>query len=131
MSSDDIPDRVFAFLAEAIETVPQLEALLLLWDTHRPWSADELAARIYVQAETAAAILQALQRRRLLREVEGAVPIRYEYDSGWDPSGERIAEIARAYRQHVVRLATFIHAGASSSVREFARAFELKKGSDS
>ena len=32
-----------------------------------------------------------------------------------------------SYRRHVVRIATFIHAGASQAVREFARAFDLKK----
>jgi hypothetical protein len=36
-------------------------------------------------------------------------------------------EVAAAYRRHLVQLATFIHSGASPAVREFARAFDLKK----
>jgi hypothetical protein len=36
-------------------------------------------------------------------------------------------EVAAAYRRHLVPLATFIHSRASTAVREFARAFDLKK----
>jgi hypothetical protein len=36
-------------------------------------------------------------------------------------------EVAASYRRHLVPLATFIHSRASTAVREFARAFDLKK----
>jgi hypothetical protein len=127
MSREEIADDVFEFLAQRIDSVPQLEALLLLWEEPtRAWSAPELAARIYVEASVAAHVLASLQRRQLARELPGPEP-RWAYDHAWDPSGKRIAQVALAYRRHVVRIATFIHAGASQAVREFARAFDLKK----
>ena len=47
--------------------MPQLEALLLLWENpQRLWSEEELAARIYVGRPVAATILQALQRQQLV-----------------------------------------------------------------
>jgi hypothetical protein len=104
MTSPEIPARVLQFLAERIDTVPQLEGLLLLWeDPQRLWSEEELAGRIYVGRAVAATNPQ------------------------WDPSGEVMAEVAAAYRRHLVPLATFIHSRASTAVREFARAFDLKK----
>jgi hypothetical protein len=127
MSREEIADDVFEFLAQRIDSVPQLEALLLLWeDPARAWSAPELAARIYVEPAVAAGVLASLQRRQLTRALPGAEP-RWCYDTAWDPSGKRMTEVAEAYRRHVVRIATFIHAGASQAVREFARAFDFKK----
>jgi DNA-binding FadR family transcriptional regulator len=127
MTSPDIPPRVLQFLAERIDTVPQLEALLLLWENpQRLWSEEELAARIYVGRQAAATILQALQRHQLVT-AEPAPTVRYRYNPQWDASGEVMAEVAASYRRHLVPLATFIHSRASTAVREFARAFDLKK----
>jgi hypothetical protein len=127
MTSPEIPARVLQFLAERIDTVPQLEALLLLWENpQRPWSEEELAGRIYVGRSVAATILYSLQRQQLVT-ADPVSPVRYRYNPQWDPSGEVMPEVAAAYRRHLVPLATFIHSRASTAVREFARAFDLKK----
>jgi hypothetical protein len=127
MTSPEIPARVLQFLAERIDSVPQLEALLLMWENpQRLWSEEELAARIYVGRQVAATILQSLQRQQLVT-AEPDSAARYLYNPQWDPSGEVMPEVAAAYRRHLVQLATFIHSRASTAVREFARAFDLKK----
>jgi hypothetical protein len=127
MTSPEIPARVLQFLAERIDTVPQLEALLLLWENpQRLWSEEELAGRIYVSRPVAVSILQALQRQQLVT-AEPAAAVRYRYNPQWDSSGEVMPEVATSYRRHLVPLATFIHSRASTAVREFARAFDLKK----
>jgi hypothetical protein len=126
IGSPDIPEHVLQFIAEKIDTVPQLEALLLLWENKgRTWDCEELAARLYVRREVCGDVLNALQRRNLVK-AEGAPP-RYSYDPSWDESGELMAQVANAYRRHLVQVATFIHSRGSSPVREFARAFDLKE----
>ena len=62
-----------------------------------------------------------------MRVAEPAEPPCYRYNPQWDPSGQVMPEVAAAYRRHLVQLATFIHSRASTAVREFARAFDLKK----
>jgi hypothetical protein len=127
MSSPQIPAAVLQFIAERIDTVPQLEALLLLWENpQRAWTDEQLAARIYVSRAAAAQILQALQRQQLVA-TEPTQATHYRYNPQWDPTGEVMREVAAAYSRHLVPLATFIHSRASSAVREFARAFDLKK----
>jgi len=124
MNSAQIPANVLQFIAERIDTVPQLEALLLLWeDPQHAWSEEDLAGRIYVSRQVAAQTLQALQRQDLV-VAESSL---YRYHPQWDPTGEVMPEVAAAYRRHLVQLATFIHSRASTAVREFARAFDLKK----
>jgi hypothetical protein len=127
MNSPQIPANVLQFIAERIDTVPHLEALLLLWETQqRSWTEEEVAARIYVSRPVAAQILQALQRQNLVTP-DSAQSVRYQYNPQWDPTGQVMPEVAAAYSRHLVQLATFIHSRASTAVREFARAFDLKK----
>lgn len=127
MNSPQIPAHVLQFIAERIDSVPQLEALLLLWENlQHAWTEEELAARIYVSRQVAAQTLQALQRQNLVL-AESVEPPRYRYNPQWDPTGQVMPDVAAAYRRHLVQLATFIHSRASTAVREFARAFDLKK----
>jgi hypothetical protein len=126
MSPADIPQHILAFVAASIDSVPQMEALVLLWENQaRAWSVEEIAARIYVSKDVAAEIVSSLQRRHFIR-AEDAESARWRYDAS-NPNGPVIAEVAAAYRTHLVPLATYIHSKASASVREFARAFDLKK----
>lgn len=126
MNAPGIPARVMEFLTENIDTVPQLEALLLLWqDPGKLWSVEELAVRLYVSKEEAGAIVRALQMRALI--VPEGTPTAYRYSAEWDASGTMMSEVAQAYRHNLVHIAKFIHSRASSAVRAFARAFDLKK----
>lgn len=126
MNEPGISARVIEFLAESIDSVPQLEALLLLWrEPNKCWGVEELGVRLYVSAEDADGILRALCTRRLITS-EGQPPM-YRYSTEWDPSGTLMSEVYEAHRHNLVRMTTFIHSRASSAVRAFARAFEMKK----
>jgi hypothetical protein len=61
----DVPEEseVFQFILDRIDSVPHLEALLLLWNS-RPtkWSSKELVARLYVETEVARKLLVDLSR---------------------------------------------------------------------
>jgi predicted transcriptional regulator len=126
MTPPDIPPHVLTFVAEHIDTVPQLEALLLLReDEQRSWTVEELAARIYVPADAAREILRALEQRRFI--VGEEKPPRYRYSPDRSELREQVSLVAVEYQRHLVPIATVIHSKASASVRAFARAFDLKK----
>lgn len=126
MQTGDLPDDVLRFIADRIDSVPHLEALLLLWeDPARRWTAEEIAARIYVSRELAERLLEDLARQGLVAGEAGG----YAYEAGWDPSGKTMERVANSYSRQLVRVSSLIHSKASRGVREFARAFELKKKS--
>lgn len=126
MTEPVIPQQVLQFIAQQIDTVPQLECLLLLHQhDNRAWLPEEVAARIYISRETVQGILEALLRRKLV-SAEGD-PARYRFTSSEGGSHALVGEVASTYQRHLVPIATFIHSKASASVREFARAFDLKK----
>jgi predicted ArsR family transcriptional regulator len=127
MQREAIPDDVVRFINEKVDSVPHLEALLLLYDsTPREWTAQEVAVRVYVPEDHARFILQDLIRQRLVTDgAEGGE--HYRYDIAWDVTGSTMRKVAEAYRKHLVRVANLIHSKASAAVRDFARAFQFKK----
>jgi hypothetical protein len=126
-AASDLPPDVLAFIEEQIDSVPHLEALLLLWrSAPQVWTADQIAARIYVASEAAGEILRDLSRRGLARATDESL-LRFVFDAGWDRSAALMENVAEAYRQKLILVAHRIHQKTSGAVREFARAFEIKK----
>ncbi len=121
---DPLPDHVLRFLVDRIESVPHLEALLLLWQSpERGWSPEEIATRVYVSHDAAAQLLADLARHGLVKTEAGA----WRYATDWEEGKRLMPDVASTYARQLVRVAQLIHSKASLGVREFARAFQLKK----
>ena len=118
------------FIAENIDSVPHLEALILLWNS-RPvsWSLAELASRLYVAPERAHEILRDLMRLQLVQEMADSQP-RFCYFPHSSEQDTLMQEMESIYRKDLVRVSTMIHSKESSPVREFARAFRFRKDPD-
>ena len=118
---------VYEYTLEKIESVPHLEAVILLWNS-RPvgWSAEELASRLYVSSERTAQILQDLIRQQFVQQ-SAATPPRFSYLPRSEEQNDWMFRVDTAYRREIVRISTMLHSKASPSVREFARAFRFKK----
>jgi hypothetical protein len=125
---DDSNRDVDRFLLDQIDTVPHLEALLLVWKSHpRLWSVDDMAKALFLARDVTKAILDDLVRRRLI-SLNTAVTAEecygYESESTRD---DLMAAVAATYRRELIRITRLIHSKPSASIREFARAFRLKK----
>lgn len=121
---------VYDYILEKIESVPHLEAVILLWNS-RPvgWTAEELASRLYVPSERAVEIMQDLIRQQLAQQAPGPPP-RFSYLARSDEQNEWMFRVDTAYRREIVRISTMLHSKTSPSIREFARAFRFKKDRD-
>ena|SRR5690348_2094435 len=118
---------VYRFIQEQIESVPHLEALLLLWNSRpQPWTLENLAKRLYISTEFAAALLEDIVRRGLI-EVDAGPPEGYRYHSASLEQDKLIVALDSTYRREVVRISTMIHSRPSASVRDFARAFRFTR----
>ena len=119
--------EVWRFIFERIETVPHLEALLLIWENRpRNWSADELAQRLYVDRKIALALLQDLARQGLI-VADSSSSERYFYESRTDENDKLLAAVQTKYRTQIVAVSTMIHRKASLAIRDFADAFRFTK----
>jgi DNA-binding MarR family transcriptional regulator len=62
-----VENAVYNFVLDQIETVPHLEALLLLWNSRpQPWTVENLAKRLYVSTNIVNSLLEDLKRRGLI-----------------------------------------------------------------
>lgn len=118
---------VYEFILENIDSVPHLEALVLLWNS-RPvwWTCEELASRLYVPLEKVSQLLRDLVRMELIAELPASPP-KYSYLAKSEEQNDLLLSLDAAYRRDLVRISTMIHMKTSSGVREFARAFKLKQ----
>lgn len=119
--------KVYEFIRERIDSVPHLEALLLLWNSRpQPWSAANLHRRLYIDRDRVEFLLADLIREGLVTVTAGNPEV-YGYNSVSIEQDQMIASVDATYRREVVRVATLIHSRPPSSLRDFARAFRFKK----
>lgn len=111
------------FLLAEIDSIPHLEAVLLIWKS-RPsdWSVDDLSHSLYVPLDRARAIAYDLRYRGVVVD-QGD---RFCYNPAYRHD-RMIPEVDQAYRRELVRITNLIHSKASPAVRDFARAFRLKR----
>lgn len=125
MAESGAEDReVLEFILEKIDSVPHLEALLLLWNTRpQPWLPEAVGGRLYIKPPEARRLLEDLSRAGLI----AAPPNQYYYQSKSEQHDSLMERVDLAYRRQLVLVSTIIHSKGSASVRDFARAFHFRK----
>ena len=127
MEGDTRRLQVDRFILAEIDSVPHLEALLLLFKSRpKTWSIDEMGQSIYVRSEVAARILESLVQRNLIATISGA-PGGFFYSQDDEYRNQLLEDVDAVYRKEVVRISSMIHSKAPAGVRDFARAFRIKK----
>lgn len=122
----DVP-AVDRFILDFIDSVPHLEALLLLWRSRpRRWTVEELAKYLYLGQRESERIAQDLARAGLIAG-SGA---EYHYLPDSDAKDRLVSSVDETYRREVVRISTLIHSNGSRALRDFARSFRFTKGKD-
>jgi hypothetical protein len=122
-----VPAPVRRFIAGHIESVGQLEVLLLLRAAaDKEWTTDEVARAVVTQPASAAGWLEQLSADGLLGASEG----RYRY-SPPSPAVERaIDDLAESYAKYRVAVIGLIFSKPSEHVRNFPEAFRVRRPRD-
>lgn len=116
---------VIQFIVDEIESVPHLEALLLIRNSRpRKWAVEDLSKRLYISRDAVRVLLDDLIRRRLALFDSASSTYYYAAPEERD---EVIGLLDEIYRRQVVRVSQLIHSKPSAAVRDFARAFRFTK----
>jgi hypothetical protein len=127
MSSQYIAEEVARFILDRIDSVAQLEALLLLRDrSNEGWNVSELAKRLYISDEQTLVVLSGLLDQELLTVSEEEPP-RYRYEPQSAALRQMVDRLAESYAKHLVPVTNLIHSKPKTRVQEFADAFKLRK----
>ncbi|HEU4771280.1 MAG TPA: hypothetical protein VFS68_03895 [Candidatus Udaeobacter sp.] len=126
MAEHFIPDDVAHFVLEKIDSVAQLEALLLLRrDPEKEWSAAALAARLYISEEQTKELLEGLRAQGFVAAQSNSSVYRYQpVTTELHQMLDRLAEI---YAKQLVPVTNLIHSKPRPRIQEFADAFRLRK----
>jgi hypothetical protein len=123
-AADPIPDDLREFIQKHIDSIAQLEALLLLRGSPEiGWDAAKAAARLYTSEQETVAVLARLAADGFLT-VDGGV---YRYGCHCNGQQQLVDRLAALYARELIPVTNLIHAK-PRRIREFADAFKLTKG---
>jgi hypothetical protein len=127
MSDNFIPDDVAQFILDKIDSVAQMEALLLLRsDPREEWSLEALAKRLYIAESETTQVLSRLCSEGLVVTIMSE-PLRYRYEPSSTEIRQMADRLADVYSKHLVPVTNLIHTKPKTRVQEFADAFRLRK----
>ena len=123
-----VPEPVRRFIDAVIDSVPELECLLLLYRFEgQERTIEELAGRLYLSPEAVSAIVAGLESKRLIASTNENDVVRYRYKPETIELREATTQLEQAYRSHLMLVTQLIHSKAPRAVLEFARAFRVTK----
>lgn len=123
MADDLIPSDLQDFIFRYIDSIAQLEALLLLRaHPDMDWDGKRTAARLYASEPEIAEALARLCADGFVDCKEGV----YRYGPQASEQQAMIDRLADAYSRHLIPITNMIHSK-PRRIREFADAFKLRK----
>lgn len=124
--SDDFSSDVKQFIGRYIESLAQLEALLLMrQDPQRGWDAQGIAKALYSPAEMATTLLSEFEKHGFA--IRASPESQYFYNRADDKLDELVQQVADAYQERRVALISLIYSKPLDKVQTFADAFRLRK----
>jgi hypothetical protein len=125
-SADDLPGELRAFLHSCIESIAQVELLMLLRGSNQPRTARDVATALRLAPAVARRDLETLAARGLF-EVRVDAETKYRYR----PRSEELGRYCDLLAQHYVTsrqgVLGFIATESRLSVKRFADAFKLRE----
>jgi hypothetical protein len=128
LAQDQIPPNVRSFLNDHVESVVQLEVLLLVYASPgRDFATADVVEALRIEPAWAEAQLSAMCARGILvRAAAGS----YRWDPATPELESAVGGLARAYADRRVSVIGLIYAKPSDQLRSFADAFRIKKDKD-
>lgn len=129
MNRGNIPDDVKRFILVSVQSVPYLEAMLLLHsESKRAWHARQVAERLYLSEKAASELLSELHAAGVLAATEPQ-STSYHYCPVSEELHQMITNLANVYSKHLIEITHLIHSKTSKKAQQFADAFKWRKDS--
>ena len=125
--SDALPNHVQQFLRANIQSIAQLELLLLLYsDRTKAWSVANAAKNQYTAANMTQSGSETLRSSGLVGIVEEGETL-YQYQPTSEKLDQLVGELAQLYSERRVSIVNAIYSSPLDSLQSFADAFRIRK----
>jgi len=126
-----IPSDIRRFVLDRIDSIAELEALLLLRNSPDTWWEDSaVAQRLYLEVEQGREVLVRLEAAELLISQDGPPYGGWRYRPRSGDLREMVDRLAYYYTKHLVPVSNLVHDKSKSRIKEFSRAFDLPETQD-
>lgn len=128
MTNDIIPEEVRQFILHHIDSIAQMEGLLLLCaDPQKEWSAATIARGLFVDESQAAALLARLSEQGFIAPARSGLSLHYQYQPKSSELDSMVERMTGFYRQYLIPVTNLIHSKSKTRIQEFADAFKIGK----
>jgi len=122
-----IPEDLAQFILAKVDSVAQMEALLLLRSKpEEPWCVQSVARGLYISEEQTAEVLAKFCSDGFLA-LKSSDPPLYQYRPATAELTQILDRLAETYSKHLLPVTNLIHSKPKTRVQEFADAFKLRK----
>ncbi len=127
MAEDLIPIEIKQFILKSIDSIAQLEALLLLRNNPlEEWDAGKVARRLYISEQETTILLGRLCDEGFI-VAKSDQTLRYQYQPRTTELMQMVNQLAEIYAKQLVPVTNLIHSKPRTRIQEFADAFKLRK----
>lgn len=126
MSKEIIPEDIRKFILDNIDSIAQMEGLLLLRaNPDKKWSTEDVARRLYIKTTEAEVFMNRLAMRKLIQALGGQNAL-YEYKSDSELEN-MVQQMADIYSRYLLPVTHLIHSKGTLKIQGFADAFKITK----
>lgn len=128
MPDSVIPEDVRGFITKNIDSIAQLEGLLLLRaNPEALYNVATIAERLYISDAESEWLLQDLYENGLIGRNDS---LEYFYQPQSPELTAMVAKLSDIYSRYLLAVTHYIHSKSKSRVQEFANAFRIRKDKD-
>lgn len=128
MADDFIPEDVRQFILLHIDSVAQMEGLLMFRaDAQKVWDAQAMARVLFISESEAEALLVQLLNKGFIIAAGNAPAEHYQYIAESSEHGAMVERAAGFYQRYLVPMTNLIHSKPKTRIQKFADAFKLRK----
>lgn len=121
-NEENIPAHIKRFILTSIDSVPHLEAMLLLHaDQQTAWDAKAMAQRLYTNDQKAGDLLSDLCKAGFAVAQSAG---RYSYGPISSELREKIDQLCEVYSKRLLEVTALIHSKTNKNAQQFGDAFK-------
>ena len=125
-----IPDNIKRFILRSIDSVPHLEAILLLHrEPETEWDAKMIAQALFIHEKKAAEILNDLYNSGFTVNKYKDIPT-YYYQPNSQELEEIIVQLEGIYKHNLIKVTNLIHSKINKQAQIFGDSFKWQNGKD-
>lgn len=125
--NDDLSEKLKSFVSTYIDSVEQLQVLiLLLEDSGKAWTVNEIAQRLRSVDSSIAKRLDDLYARKVMQR-KASDPSEYTFELILPEFRDVIYELSTVFKTRPYKVVDLIYGRPKEAIRAFADAFNFKK----